>query len=512
MTRWSRRLELPLVVLLLVTGLSAASTPAPASAQAKIPRFDIDKCTFKMPERQVEGQTVKCGYAVVPEDHANPTGATVTLAVAVFKTPVQQPAPDPLIYLSGGPGGPAVEDFADIGAVFAGVMGRDVIIFDQRGVGLSRPSLLCQERIDLNYESLDKAVRPEEAISQTVKATAACRDRLVKQGVNLQMYTSAVNAADVNDLRLALGYDKVNLWGISYGTKLALTVMRDFPNVVRSAVIDAVYPPQVDGTADPILTGQRAFREVFKTCASDSDCNSSYPNLEQVTYDLYKQLNEKPITLKVKHFRTGKPYTVVVDGDGLIEQIFNALYITSFLPRLPAMIYTASKGDYSILSEIVSVTKFQFEDISMGTFYSVECGEETSFSSPEKVKEAAKALPDLIRPNQLLFQLSSFEICNLWGAKKAAPVENEPVTSDIPTLVMSGQFDPITPPAYGELAAQSLKNSYVFVFPGIGHGSSIENICPIRMFISFVRDPTQKPNSSCIGQMKGLKFEISPTR
>ena len=208
---------------LLISLLQRPANPAPPSSA-----FQTTSCPFKLAAGVVEGKDVRCGYLTVPADHSRPQGTTIRLAVAIFKASYSNPAPDPVVDLQGGPG---TQLLATIGPVLTPTnlphfqLGdRDLILLDQRGVGYSQPSLGCQA-------------------SETL---LACHDRLVRQGINLNDYNTIQNAEDVHDLVHALGYHQVTLWGISYGTRLALTVMRLFSADIRSVVLDSTSPPQVN--------------------------------------------------------------------------------------------------------------------------------------------------------------------------------------------------------------------------------------------------------------------------
>ena len=222
---------LSVLIAMMLSACSAlpapAPTPAPTPAAAGAPRFEKTECWFKEPA----GHDVECGWVIVPEDHARPEGKTIKLAVARFKSDASQPEPDPVIYLEGGPGGSALKSYtSQFDFLFGPLLEkRDVVLFDQRGTGYSQPALACPEYNQAVIDMLPKDMTAAESETVANKALLACRDRLVKEGVNLDMYNSAQNAADIEALRQALGYDQVNLYGISYGTRLALTALRDAP-------------------------------------------------------------------------------------------------------------------------------------------------------------------------------------------------------------------------------------------------------------------------------------------
>ena len=250
--RVGSRLGAALTVLALALGARAHAAPP----------FEPGACAFPLPPSRTAA-SVRCGALVVPENRDEPTGRTLRLAVAVFKNPSATTASDPIVYLSGGPGGSALEYLRyTFDPLFAGLSpsGRDVVVFDQRGVGVSQPALDCA----LETGTLDDWL--------------SCGERL-RATADLGQYHTAWNAADVNDLRIALGYDRINLWGASYGTRLALDVMRDYPQAVRSVVLDSVYPPDVDLQVDAPANAQRAFDHLFASCAAEASCAAAFPDL-----------------------------------------------------------------------------------------------------------------------------------------------------------------------------------------------------------------------------------------
>ncbi len=498
--------------------LAQAPTPAPQSSaptsQASVPTtqpraaartaYTEAECKFEKPA----GVTVACGYLTVPEDHSKPDGKTIRLHVAVFKSKSKSPAPDPIVYLEGGPGGHALEgvqySFKSWFEPF--LADRDFIIFDQRGTGYSEPALDCPELTELSLGTLDQNLSAEASTRLSTEATLKCHDRLVGQGVNLAAYTDVENAADLNDLRLALGFDTWNLYGISYGTELAETEMRDFPEGIRSVILDSTVPLQTRVDLDVPANADRAFRKLFDGCAADADCNKAFPNLKPTFYELVDQLNKKPVKQQATDPLSGKPYTVLLNGDVLMNALFQALYQTDYIPLLPKAIAAAHTGeDYSFLARLVLSNAVEQKFFSPGMYYSVKCNEEIPFVSREELAAATKAFPE---QHNVFDQTSFVDICRQWGAKAADPRENEPLKSDIPTLALSGEYDPITPPQYNELVAKTLSRSYFHQFPGIGHGVSVSDQCPRDITMAFLQKPAADPDASCIAAMHGPSFDV----
>ncbi|MCU0491295.1 MAG: alpha/beta hydrolase, partial [Chloroflexaceae bacterium] len=223
-----------------VVSLPGAPQPAPAAPQPAAsaprtlaPQFRWNDCPFDPDEYLIEEGEVRCGTLTVTEDRKQNGGRLIQLAVVVVASIAADPAPDPILFLAGGPGGGAINDVEDW--LYSPLRDeRDIILLDQRGTGYSQPNLACPELADEGYDT-------------ELDALEACRDRLRQQWVNLQAYNSAATAADVAELREALGYEQINLFGVSYGSRVALTVLRDAPQGIRSVILDSAYPPEVNG-------------------------------------------------------------------------------------------------------------------------------------------------------------------------------------------------------------------------------------------------------------------------
>jgi len=533
-----RKLLLSLaIVALLIAGCGAEKvtvTPRPAATATDraptatvvptvtapvgreyVPRFEEAACPFRLPAGHAEGETVECGYLVVPENRADPDSRDIRLAVAIFRHPSGSPEPDPIIYLMGGPGGSALEVNApNFDASFGPVSeaNRDIILFDQRGVGYSEPALDCPEFTELyldllDYEVGDQLLTAQEVLGRKVEAFAACAKDL-REVADLSAYNTVASAADVNDLRIALGYDKVNLWGSSYGTRLALGVMRDFPEGVRSVVLDAPYGPEVDIYLATPGSFDRALKVLERDCAADEACNAAFPELRTVLLETVERLNESPASMGVMHPLTGKTYAKLLDGDGLLELVFRSLYDTAMRPVLPQAIYRAAEGDFTAFLPAAMFDILRQDIRSWGMYFSVLCNEEIPFSTWEEFQAAVAEYPEF-EGFFGGFEVGglAYRVCADWGAGQADAQENEPVRSDVPTLIMTGEYDPIVPPGWGQRASETLTNSYFFEYPGMGHGVSFSD-CPRSMMLAFLDDPGSAPDNACMAEAEIAPFVV----
>jgi pimeloyl-ACP methyl ester carboxylesterase len=486
---------------------TVAPTPTAEPAAKPVPVFERAACPFQVPE----GQAVECGFVVVPEDHSDPTGRTIRIAVAVFKDQSDEHKPDPVMLLSGGPGEKTVGNAAAVAQMLAPIHStRDFIVFDQRGVGLSEPALECPEYVQALFESLDER-ELNTALRSTFNALMACRGRLVSEGHNLSAYNTAQNASDVNAIRTALDYDQVNLWGGSYGSHLAQAVMRDHPEGIRSVVLESVWPLQVSFSVETSATVPKAILRLLDTCAADEACNSAYPNLREVIFEVIDRLNAEPVPITVTNPVDGRSYDALLTGDGVLGNLKLVLYETPTMPTVPQAIYNVYNGDYALMTQLASLRLAYFDAISRGMQYSMMCTDDLIGRTPQEIIDIHAALPRQLVGNvdyETAVECGIFGVCEEWPVEEAAPSAKEPLVSDIPTLVLSGEFDPVTPPEFGRLVAGYLSNSYFFEFPGAGHSGDSTSPCALGITAAFIDDPTTAPDASCIADMPGLVFAV----
>ncbi len=520
-----RRLALLIAGLLLalVLAASAAAAPAPQSASA----FEAAPCPFPLvPEeagalgsivtgagRVVEGRDVECGYLSVPLRHTNPNGPQIKLAVAIIKSTSDAPAPDPLVMLQGGPGGSTIDTYASLFLLNALPDAdkiraeRDIVLFDQRGTYYSQPALICQEDFELLDQTLEQQLSREESARRQAAASLACRDRLARAGVDLAAYNSLENAADIDSLRRALGYDKINLYGVSYGTLLALHTMRAYPDTLRSVILDSVAPPQLNFLVDAPHSQLRAFDELFQACLQDAACHAAYPDLKQVFFDTVDKLNATPARVEIADPKTGRRYNAVVDGDTFSSILFQLMYPSELLAALPKMIYDARDGRFTLPAQVWPLLLFD-RTMASGMYYSVMCAEDGNFRLEDA--DLSSLPPEIAAPEAT--QLQSFlDVCKGWQSPPLPPASVAPVVSNVPTLLFSGRFDPITPPTYAQTAASSLRQSYAYTFPWGGHGAFSSNACATQIVQAFLANPTQAPDASCLTSEPAPSF-VTPAQ
>jgi pimeloyl-ACP methyl ester carboxylesterase len=479
--------------------------PSPLPTVVYQPSIERSSCGFDVPE----SANVDCGYVIVPEDRTGDPSRTIKLAFAIYHSTSANPAPDPVMFLQGGPGAGAVELIA--GAykdwVVPILAERDFIVFDQRGTGLSTPALKCDELTKAYSQDIHGMIASDIRKIVYSNAFSSCSGLLTAQGVNLNAYTTVASAADLKDVLAVLRYEKVNLYGVSYGTRLALVTMRDYPGIVKSAVLDSVVPIDSNLFVDYPLTMESALRALFDTCAASPECNSAYPNLETEFHSLVDRLNANPVTVTTSVYPIGT-VTESVNGSTLTSIVMGSLKSSRLINTTAQTIYRVRDGDYSTLIAAQYAQPFAFEGINPGLYVSMVCHEHifattvdelAKVTSREDVKEYA-LLPFYGDANDI------FKTCKSWGAVPPVYGENNPVMSDIPTLVVAGKYDSITPPFYGQKVAKQLSKSYYFEFPDKGHAPTASGGCAMNIVLAFLKDPAVEPSRNCLNQQYDVAF------
>lgn len=475
--------------------------------------FEDAPCFFDVPGNLRVGEDVICGYVTVPEDYAIPAGPTIRLAVVIFPDNSARHQPDPVLTLSGGPGQKTTKDALAYRQLLAALTrNRDLILFDQRGAGYSQPALDCPEFVEQSL-ALFNEPDVETIVIGTYDGLMACRDRLIDEGINFAAYNTTQNAADVNAIRLALGYEQVNLFGGSYGTLLAQVTMRDYPAGIRSVVIDSVLPLEKSLIIESSLTASRAMMKLLESCESDAACNAAYPDLTSVFVEVADRLDADPVPMTLTSPVDGRQVESLFSGLRLRNNLFVFLYDAQVIPVLPQAIYDVYNGDYALMRQLSSLSLARYEKLSLGMEISMICTDDLIGYTVEDLFAMRDELPvQLLNEgnvdDDIIATYSWFGICANWPVTEADPAVREPLVSAIPTLALTGEFDPVTPPEYGELVVSRLSNGYFFEFPGVGHSVATSNACAQQMAAEFLNDPTVAPDASCIDDLPGVVFDM----
>lgn len=502
---WS---SLLLTVTLLGAGCSSSNTSdSTTSADSNdattthvlsyTPKWVDTRCTVKIPA----GAKVTCGSLSVPEDRSIADGDMVVLPVVRIHSTSKSPKPDPVVYLHGGPGSGTLQRGLTNRVKNPVLAERDLIVFDQRGAGESTPSLECPEREKAFIDALASTGSFDDEQRAVGASLRTCHDRLIDEGRDLDQYNSLTNAADLADLRVALGIDEWNLWGVSYGTRLALTEMRSYPEGVRSVVIDSVYPPSSASVTEAVDGGIRAFEALANGCATDPVCHQKYPDVTADLETAAVALDAAPYSFSYTDPVTKKVTTLNLTGDDAAGGFFNALYDTDLIPQLPNWIHDLAAGGRSLIPLIAQDGIPFVNDITEGAYMSYECADNGARLSDDEVE---KLRADPGRAGLLL--LAGFNIfCDTWPVEHLPAEYGDVVESDIPTLVVAGEYDPITPPAGSRAVAEALADSVFIQVPRGGHGPALTNGCTSEIYTEFFSVGTAV-DTSCLDSFTPLPF------
>jgi pimeloyl-ACP methyl ester carboxylesterase len=476
----------------LVAFLGAALA-LPLSAHAGTPpasRYERTAC----PAEIAASEPIDCGTLIVPESRAKPTSRMIRLPVRVMRSQAAQPASDPIVFLAGGPGNSNVAGRVSAkGNPFLAL--RDQILLEPRGAERAEPALECPAFNAAKDRVLTGAPKDDALL---VAAATACRSRLVSDGVDLDGYTSAETADDLEDLRVALGYGKLNLYGFSYGTRLALTYLRRHPGNVRAVVLDSVLPPEVDYDEHASANLRRALNAVFDGCAVDPACDRAYPDLARRFTALIAQADRSPLALPPA--KAGDAPSRA-DGAQVAAAVASGLEDPATIPALPRIIDAAARGRFESLAPLIASSRAP-TSFTWGLRLSVWCAEEAPFENPARVAAAVSPAQGL---GGLDARTASPAVCRAWGVTPAPAVENQPVKSDAPVLVFAGEFDPATPPNWGRGLLANLPNAAFVQMPGRSHGASF-NGCAGAITVAFIADPSRLPPLDCAARQRGADF------
>lgn len=460
-------------------------------------------------------QNARCGFLTVPENRTKSNGRTIRLAVAIVPSVSRTRAPDPVVYLSGGPGGSAIGEAQIL--VDAGVnRERDLILMNQRGTQYCEPALTCPEVDQFFVRNLGLVLDAASTRSLHIAAAGACYRRLAARGIDLGAYNTTENAADFAALRTALGIAQWNVFGVSYGTNLALTLMRQHPEGIRSVTIDSVEPPEIVSVGAFWGNAREAFDNLFAACAAQPGCSTRHPELARTFTRLVAELESDPLTTQVTLAADSPPVTVVLDGGALANWLVDLAFATADYPNVPAWIDQLADGhpEKIAASRALPVVRTPEGVIGYGLTLGVICSEWVPYEDESDVlTQGRRVFPDY--PESVLAPAVHFtyvfDDCRVWTVPKAPAAQRAATISTIPTLLLSGSFDAVTPPSWGEIAARTLPNSTRVIIPGVGHFVSSVSPCAQRVIASFLSDPSA-PDTDCVGELTPPRLSAEELR
>ncbi len=467
----------------------AVVEPEPVEADTGIGSFTFDDgaCPVDVP-----GLEPRCGTVTVPMNWSDGSGEVVLPVVVLPATDgAEHP---PVVYLEGGPGGHPIETLPfQYASLFEGInVGRDVILFDQRGVGFAEPSLACDAIFQLADRLRgDASITPEAGTELAIRTLGDCSDAWIADGIDLTQYNSVASAHDAEAIRTALEIEQWDLFGISYGTRLGLEIMRQHPEGVRSAVLDSVLPPDADLGADGARGFVESLEAVDAACDAEAECDAA-GDLDQRLRDAYAALEAEPRTIEVPDAFNpfGPPTIVEFDGDALAGLTLGALYSPVRFGDLPELLADLEAGGTDAAAGFLTIELANEGFFTPGLLWAVECHEAIPFGDPTAVDVPADPFGD--RPDSTYlfsnFGPAATDYCAAVPSGQADPSIFAPVSSDIPSLVLAGRFDPVTPVAWGEQAAATLSSSQVVVVEDQGHAVT-GSPCGQDLLLAFLDAP-----------------------
>ena len=468
--------------LLLASGLAAAQN---------VPTLDLEDCRISAGPG-FPGIKARCGTLVRPLDPSDPASLPLELSVAVVPALSLEPEADPLVLIAGGPGQASISFYAGWASAFERVRrDRDILLIDQRGTGESAP-MTCDIDEDI--------IEGQYSTEQTLLVTSQC---LAALPYDPRFFTTSVAVTDLEALRSALGYPQLNLYGISYGTRVAQHFARRFPAATRTVILDGVVPPQVPLGPEIATESQLAVESVLERCARDTQCNERFPDIHQDFIDAQRLFDESPPIVDLADPTTGRVETIEMGSEEFGIAIRLLLYGHRSIALIPLLVHEAAVGNYGPLAAQFQMTVTELsESMNIGMHNAVMCTEDMPFIDDADVDHDALAA-SYLGP----LQLEALQtICSVWPAGVIDDDLRTPVATDIPFLLLSGTADPITPPRYAILAAVDLETAWLLSGKDQGHGQAVVGCMP-RLISEFIATTSlDDVDTSCIEQSFTMPF------
>jgi len=451
--------------LLLAAAACLALAACSSGPEAPHSRIALETCRL-----QGIDTAARCGKYEVWEDRDKKAGRRIKLNIAVLPARISSRDPDPVFVFAGGPGQGAVSLAGQVQGIFSRLNEtRDVVLIDQRGTGGSHP-LDCGED-NQPLQAMFEDALPERLVQR-------CLERL---DADPRLYVTSIAVEDFDEVRDALGYPRINLWGASYGTRMALEYLRRHGDHVRSVVLDGVAPSTMKLPLSFVADGEAALDKLIAACESDERCRKSYPGLRATIDSMKSHLAGAPERATIEDPRSGARETISVNENVFLTGLFRPLYVAELASLLPYGVAQASDGDFNpLLAQNLELVDSVSENLAVGLHLSVICAEDIPRITPEDLERVSHSffgtalVDDFIRA------------CSKWPQGRVPADYYDPVRSDVPVLILSGGIDPATPPRHAEQVAATLPNARHFVAPQIGHGVSSHGCAP-RLIESFVR-------------------------
>jgi pimeloyl-ACP methyl ester carboxylesterase len=489
--RTIRTLEPKALLIAICASLAAALCNSAVGAAA--PTLQLEQC-------RKDGVTARCGWLEVPEQPDAAAGKKLRLSVTVIPALRAHAEPDPLVILSGGPGQAASDFYAIVAPAFGRIRrDRDILLVDQRGTGLSN-RLDCgfSDDIDIDVGVID--------LQQLQAQARACLTALPGDP---RFYTTSIAVRDLDAVREALGYEKLNFYAVSYGTRVAQHYLRRFPSRVRSIVLDGTVPVDLALGPDAAPLAQDALDTIFGRCAGEATCQAAFPDLRNQFADLRAQLEKAPLHMQVADPVSAEP-TLTTFGDAQLAAAVRLLsYSDETASVLPLLIHQAQTQHQpqALIAQYLMIKHSTETQIAYGMHFAVVCSEDAP-RWPQQEIPAAKLSATYMGE---AFMQGLQTICAVWPRGSVDADFNAPLHSEVPVLILSGGNDPVTPRQYGDRVLASFPNGKHLVAAGQGHGQ-IGNGCMPRVVSQFIGTGSTKGlETGCVADITRTPFMLSRT-
>lgn len=439
----------------------------------------------------------RCTSIAVPLDYVEPDGATLELFVAVVAAHTPTPASDALTVIAGGPGQASSEFFALLGGAFGRIQRqRDILVVDQRGTGRS---------LRMDCEMPEDPSLLEDAEQRIPEIVAEC---LASLPADPRHFTTSAAVRDLELIRQALGYPQLNLYGVSYGTRVAQHYARRYPASTRSLILDAVLPADVALGPDIATLAQATFDQTMARCQADEACARRFPDVAERLPNLLAGLDTLPATLTIADPLTGRPVQRELTGNDVRAALRLMSYAPETLALVPLLLFEAAAGHLEPMRAQVELVLGDLDQmLAIGMHNAVVCTEDLPFITFDA--ELRETLAATYMGDHQLVMLE--QICAAWPAGLLDDDLHTPLRSDIPVLILSGELDPITPPAYGDQVMAHLQRARHVVAPGQGHGLAHRGCVP-RLMERFLRDVDPASlDADCALDMRAAPFFLDFT-
>ena len=495
MTRGQPFAVAPLFVLALAAAVAPACANGPAPPAAAGPAAKLGPCT-----REGLPPEARCGTYEVWEDRAAQSGRKIPIQVILLPATGKDPAPDPVLWLAGGPGDAASNSAAGF-AEFSPLIRerRDFLFIDQRGSLGANPLMCSLGGTDADLQTYIGEQFPLAEVRR-------CRAELEKKA-DLRLYTTDRAIDDFDEVRRWLGYEKVNLFGGSYGTRAAQVYLRRHPESVRSTILLGVAPLDETLPVSHSRAAQRALDLLFDRCAADPACAKAFPELRAELQRVMARLAEGPVPAKVTHPETGKETAIQLSRAAFVEAVRWQMYQVENARALPLKIHQAAQGDFGPIAQVAVETRRAIPRfLALGMLLSVTCAEDLPYLDPATIDERTRG--SFLGDERVRTQLRA---CGEWPRGTAPPGHMEPLRSDAPVLLVFGEIDPVTPPEFAARVAAGLPNGLSVEVPGGAHDNS--GPCVERLMHDFLeRASVRGLDTSCVAKIDHPPFATTPAR